>query len=796
MDTRNVVARALGAALSAALFLGCNAILGNESEYRLAVADAGAKTCTLNSDCAKGKVCIFKTCSARCHADVDCDPGFRCLDTDPTSDPACVTSAQARCTSSECPTGTICSAGTCRTSCDESRGCRNDQTCIGGACLGTDPSHDPKVAFDGGAGGSTGTGGSGGTDGGSHGGDASVGSGGRQSFDAGTDASGGAVSDPCVGVTCNGPPTPECTDAATRRAYDAIGSCSAGTCSYAHNDTTCAFGCASGECKPDPCASVQCGTPPANTCKDTGHLTAYDTQGSCSGGTCSYTSQTIACTCVSDACTTDPCATVTCNKPPVAACTDASTRRTFDALGTCSGGSCTYGHTDTICSFGCSNGACNADPCASITCNSPPVAACVTSTSLRTYLSPGTCSAGICSYSSKDTSCQFGCSNGACNADPCASVTCTSAPTASCQSTSTLRKYASTGTCSGGTCTYAYTDSTCTNQTCIGSGCTGTCAQGQKTCVSNGFETCTSTGVWSAPTACVNQACVNGACQGVCAPNPTPTQCLDTNTPQYCDAAGQYAPATDCSGTKPVCLNGGCVQCTAASQCSASNECYTATCTSNTCGQQAKSEGSPCTAGVGYVCNGAGSCSECTPNYAGNCSTTEVCRSYACVNAIETVGWQTATSGSTSPPADWLYMMKLPAIVHDATVLRFGVVGTITGAIYKLAIYADDGSGTQPGTGAPLVVTPSGIAVGNGALETASITPTGVTLAKGTTYWLAFKANAQVAIHAAANASQVGWRGSNAFNDAFPSDPMSTVTNLLSQNGTSYAVYVVVQDLN
>ena len=368
---RDVIARTLGSAVSAALFVGCNAILGNESDYSLLVADAGRESCTLNGDCAKGH-------------------------------------------------------------------------CTEGACVGTDPSHDPLLTADGGGmGGSSGVGGLEGAPG-----EASIGSSGFQPPDAGIEASGGAVSDPCVGVNCNHPPAKACADAA--------------------------------------------------------HFTAYDPQGSCSGGTCSYTSRTIACTCEQNACTTDACDAVTCSTPPTPMCPDASTRRTFASTGTCSGGSCSYAHTDTKCGFGCSGGQCNPDPCAGVTCTTPPPATCASST--------------------------------------------------------TVRKYASTGTCSGGKCSYKYTDGTCTNQTCFDGACTGQCAPGQKRCSNNGVETCTSVGTWSTPVTCVNQACVKGTCQGVCAPNPVPTRCLDGNTPEYCDATGQYAKAPDCTGTKPVCLNGSCVQ--------------------------------------------------------------------------------------------------------------------------------------------------------------------------------------------------------------------------------------------
>ncbi|MBI4167983.1 MAG: hypothetical protein HY515_03435, partial [Candidatus Aenigmarchaeota archaeon] len=79
------------------------------------------------------------------------------------------------------------------------------------------------------------------------------------------------------------------------------------------------------------------------------------------------------------------------------------------------------------------------DPCAGVTCNSPPAAAC-DGNSVKTYSSPGTCSGGQCSYSSSTTSCKFGCSLGQCKpCEPSAcgtnSKTCPDSFVATCQQT-------------------------------------------------------------------------------------------------------------------------------------------------------------------------------------------------------------------------------------------------------------------------------------------------------------------------------------------------------------------------
>src|SRR3989338_3871386 len=81
------------------------------------------------------------------------------------------------------------------------------------------------------------------------------------------------------------------------------------------------------------------------------------------------------------------------------------------------------------------------DPCAGVTCNSPPATACEGS-SVKTYSSSGACSGGQCSYSSSLTDCPNGCENGQCKANFCdtascapASRTCPDGFTASCTNT-------------------------------------------------------------------------------------------------------------------------------------------------------------------------------------------------------------------------------------------------------------------------------------------------------------------------------------------------------------------------
>ena len=106
-------------------------------------------------------------------------------------------------------------------------------------------------------------------------------------------------------------------------------------------------------------------------------------------------------------------------------------------------------------------------------CPSPPSApVCVNSQTLRISSAMPICTAGACGSNSTDTQCPFGCNNGACMGDPCAGVTCTTPPDNTCVTTGTLRTFPAVGVCSAGACTYAPTNIPCpTSEVCA----TGLC---------------------------------------------------------------------------------------------------------------------------------------------------------------------------------------------------------------------------------------------------------------------------------------------------------------------------------
>ncbi|HXK19323.1 MAG TPA: SUMF1/EgtB/PvdO family nonheme iron enzyme, partial [Polyangiaceae bacterium] len=273
--------------LLAALLAACTS--GN-NDHQSAGASGGSgvgpATCRLNSNCAKGEVCIFQTCGPACNGDEDCAKGSRCLNTDTGT--ACVSSSAATCDAG-CPAGTTCSPtdGACRNACDTTE-CLAGQACMNGVCVGAD---QHEMGAGGGAGASGGS-----SSGASSGGGGSSNSGGSSNGGASAAGAGGAQeSDPCVGMVCDAPPAPSCASPSQLTTYGRVGSCSKGTCSYTPNGLDCAFGCTKDACNPDPCEAVACHTAPANTCKNASTKTTYTEAGTCSGGKCSYPPTDTAC---------------------------------------------------------------------------------------------------------------------------------------------------------------------------------------------------------------------------------------------------------------------------------------------------------------------------------------------------------------------------------------------------------------------------------------------------------------------------------------------------------------------
>jgi hypothetical protein len=381
-------------------------------------------------------------------------------------------------------------------------------------------------------------------------------------------------------ISCNSPPG---------ACYQAAGTCSNGTCSYAPKSagTSCDDGdsCTSG----DVCngagscggSAISCNSPPG---------ACYQSAGTCSNGTCSYAPKSAGTSCNDgDSCTSgDVCngagscggSAISCNSPP-GAC--------YQSAGTCSNGSCSYApkSAGTSCNDGysCTSGdVCNgAGSCggSAISCNSPPGAC---------YQSAGTCSNGTCSYAPKSagTSCNDGnsCTSGdVCNgAGSCggSAISCNSPPGAC---------YQSAGTCSNGTCSYAPKSA--------GTSCNdgNSCTSGD---VCNGAGSCGGSAIScnSPPGACYQSAgtCSNGTCSY--SPKSAGTGCNDGNsctTGDICNGAGS------CGGSAISCNSppGACYQ-------------SAGTCSNGSCSYAPAPYGTGCDDGngctTGDICNGSGAC--------------------------------------------------------------------------------------------------------------------------------------------------------------------------------------------
>jgi hypothetical protein len=402
---------------------------------------------------------------------------------------------------------------------------------------------------------------------------------------AGGCANGACVNNPCQGVTCNMPPPNRCLDASTLVIPSATGSCAGGSCRYAESFMTCQFGCANNACVNDPCAGKTCNMPPAKFCLSPSTLRTFQTAGTCSGGSCLYapTDEVCAFGCVAGACANDPCAGKSCNTPPAAACVNAYTLRTFAMAGSCSGGSCLYTPTDVTCTFGCVGGACAMDPCAGVSCNTPPATRCLDATTLRRFVSPGSCADGACTYQPQDSTCQFGCVAGACANDPCQGVTCTTPPAAACVTPTTLRTFSASGTCSGGACSYTPTDVTC-EFGCAGGKCNDDPCQGvtcntppARTCVNGAARVYSATGTCQSgacnysytdtpcDNGCANGVCNPPACGGVTCTQPPASTCTTANRLRTYFPVGSCGGGSTCSYTaydvdcSQGCINGACI---------------------------------------------------------------------------------------------------------------------------------------------------------------------------------------------------------------------------------------------
>jgi hypothetical protein len=305
-----------------------------------------------------------------------------------------------------------------------------------------------------------------------------------------------AVDPSCDGVACDDPPAAECDGEIAVR-YEAPGTCVDGACSWTPLRTDCrdsGQSCRGGSCVSisDPCDGIVCDAPPAATCADATTRRVSASPGSCTDGTCSYTSTDVACdegeVCDSGACITETaaaCTDVVCDEPPADTCDEAGERAAWDPIGECSvaTGTCVYVLTIAPCEAGstCEEGVCvpdaTVDPCEDVTCDTPPAASCADDATRRVWDAAGVCDDGDCVYTFSDIACgpDASCDGGACvpdePVDPCAGVTCATPNDGFCDVEGDARNFASTGTCEavGGSaqCNYALVITACDEDPCV-----------------------------------------------------------------------------------------------------------------------------------------------------------------------------------------------------------------------------------------------------------------------------------------------------------------------------------------
>lgn len=339
-------------------------------------------------------------------------------------------------------------------------------------------------------------------------------------------------------IICNSPPPNTCKDANTLTVSPATGICQGGACQYDTTDVGCNMGCENGVCKGDPCQNVTCNQPPGP---------CFKSEGFCTGGSCNYLYDDGKICDDNDDCTDfDKClggsclgTRKICDSPPPDSCKDTATLISFDEQGNCSGGQCTYTKTEVACSHGCnaSTAACKSDPCATVTCDTPPTSC---------YKTPGTCTDGKCIYEEDNgASCNDNndctendtCTNGSCQGSL---VICNTPPPNSCKDANTLTVYAAPGSCSGGTCTYGSASVHCefgcdsAKRVCAGDPC------GDVTCDSPPNTEC-----YSVPGLCSGGACTYLTKSGASCNDQNPCTASDK-----CDASG------GCSGDPYDCNDG------------------------------------------------------------------------------------------------------------------------------------------------------------------------------------------------------------------------------------------------
>lgn len=350
---------------------------------------------------------------------------------------------------------------------------------------------------------------------------------------------GGVCVDACIGVECNEPPASTC-EGVVAVAWSPIGFCALGDCSYTELRTNCsAVGqvCSAGACVPGPCEGVACLSPPAATCEG-GVRVDYAAVGSCDGGTCSYGEFRQDCgsfglICEGGACV-GPCDGISCVAPPPDVC-DGQVAVIHPPVGECDGGNCSYASDRVDCAVAglvCVDGACVLGPCEGLFCDEPPAPRCDGDDRVVSA-SLGACLAGDCVYDETREDCAaigYVCDGGECR-NPCASVVCDAPPAGFCDGAVAVSAEPA-GVCSAGVCSYSELRTNCT----------------------------------AAGLVCDAGRCVDGPCAGIACDAPPADTCLGDIAIVHepvgicADGTCDYANTPqDCTLDDRVCFDGECV---------------------------------------------------------------------------------------------------------------------------------------------------------------------------------------------------------------------------------------------
>lgn len=402
-----------------------------------------------------------------------------------------------------------------------------------------------------------------------------------------------------------------------------------GVCKFQEVETPCPGACTGGQCEGSTCFGVTCDVPPPPRCLDAQTLRGFTAAGTCSGGTCSYGAVDVSCTCLGDRCLANPCAGVNCNTPPAPTCAGASLR-TWSSPGVCDGtnGQCFYTPTDTPCAGGCSNGQCNGDKCAGVTCANPPAPFCTSASTVRQFAAAGTCNpaSGSCSYTSTDSACPSGvCSGGACQP---VVTGCSASCASGCCAGDSCVPYAqqSAGTCGSGgaACVACAGGQSCgASGTCVG--CTpesdaALCSRAGRVCGPfTGTDNCGASRTVGCGTCPGTQTCgASGQCQA----------CVGETDAAFCARVGKtcgtVSGTDNCGAARTV---SSCGTCTSPQSCTSSNVCA---CVPETNGAFCTRVGKNCGAVTGTDNCGAprsvSSCGTCSGNaWCGGGGTANVC---------------------------------------------------------------------------------------------------------------------------------------------------------------------------